>query len=506
MAMFEQKRAWIDHEMEKHWRSWFCYLCKFNSDQQSELAIHLGRHHPETLNEGPEHAMTYMTSRPLDYLDASRCPLCDWDKLLSSKGSITTVSRASFMGHLAHHLEQLALFAIPRAISDEDFDSLGTNHAANHSSQISQSIESSSSVQAEASIQSAIKTGPTKSSSPHTHESLSEVDSKPVSLVTISQAFPSEPQDNDTTVAWMTRTEDHNAEIVTSHAIDYPKITHTASQLFPLFRRTCTLCNQLLHSTSKESWDDAKKAINWVLARLNQLFGRLPATPTVDPGVTLALDSCVAIMDDLVGLSEQLIRNVAGMTFTEEIESLNERIAGAERLWTAFRETESAQPLADDDIARDEPDLMPSEGAVLQATTDVNVTASVIDTTTTHAAVDSSQKGQETAHKMAEEMQHQEYNIPAQLATTNLPEGVALSDPEVGSSMNTSEPVLIDASSLMFSPLGEQSSSVDKVANWIEGVEPDVTELSSGFPLPPVSKDISSTIEYRFAQLRNPQP
>jgi hypothetical protein len=101
---------------------------------------------------------------------------------------------------------------------------------------------------------------------------------------------------------------------------------------------------------------------------------------------------------------------------------------------------------------------------------------------------------------------YQEYNIPVQLATTNLPEGVALSDPEVGSSMNTSEPVLIDASSLMFSPLGEQSSSVDKVANWIEGVEPDVTELSSGFPLPPVSRDISSTIEYRFAQLRNPQP
>jgi hypothetical protein len=506
MAMFEQKRAWVDHEMENHWRSWSCHLCNFDCDRQSDMALHLEQSHRKDLSEENKHSMAYMTSRPLDSIDTNRCLLCDWGKVLLSKGSVTMVSRASFMGHLAHHLEQLALFAIPRAISGEDFDSLETNHAANHGSQIPQSIESSSSVQAEASIQSAIKTGPTKSSFPHTHESLSEVDSKPVSLVTISQAFPSEPQDNDTTVAWMTRTEAHNAGIVTSHAIDYPEITHTASQLFPLFRQTCTLCDQLLHSTSKESWDDAKKAINLVLARLNQLFGKLPATPTVDPGVTLALDSCVAIMDDLVGLSEQLIRNVAGMTVTEEVESLNERIAGAERLWTALRETEPAQPLADDDIARDEPDLMPSEGAVLQATTDVNVTASVIDTTITHAAVDSSQKGQETAHKMAEEMQHQEYDIPAQLATTNLPEGVALSDPEVGSSMNTSEPVLIDASSLMFSPLGEQSSSVDKVANWIEGVEPDVTELSSGFPLPPVSKDISSTIEYRFAQLRNPQP
>jgi hypothetical protein len=37
MTMFEHKRAWIDHEMEKHWRSWSCYLCKFMSNQQSDV-------------------------------------------------------------------------------------------------------------------------------------------------------------------------------------------------------------------------------------------------------------------------------------------------------------------------------------------------------------------------------------------------------------------------------------------------------------------------------------
>jgi hypothetical protein len=137
MAMFEQKRSWVDHEMEQHRRSWFCLLCKFSSVQQSDVTLHLERHHPETLSEELKPTMAYMASRPLDSMDASRCPLCDWDKVLLSKGSVTTVSRESFMSHLAYHLEQLALFAIPRANSGEDSDSLGTNHAANHGSQTS---------------------------------------------------------------------------------------------------------------------------------------------------------------------------------------------------------------------------------------------------------------------------------------------------------------------------------------------------------------------------------
>jgi hypothetical protein len=104
---------------------------------------------------------------------------------------------------------------------------------------------------------------------------------------------------------------------------------------------------------------------------------------------------------------------------------------------------------------------------------------------------------------------YQEYNIPAQLATIDLPEGVILprsSDAGVGSSMNSSEPVLLDALSLMSNPFSEHPSSDDKIANWIESVEPDVTDPSSGLPPLPISEDISSTIEYRFAQLRTPRP
>jgi len=104
---------------------------------------------------------------------------------------------------------------------------------------------------------------------------------------------------------------------------------------------------------------------------------------------------------------------------------------------------------------------------------------------------------------------YQDYDIPAQLASADFPEGVVpqrSSEPEASSSANSSEPVLIDASSLMLNPLNDQPSTGDKIAHWIEGVEPDVADPSSEFSLPPVPEDISSTIEYRFAQLRNPQP
>lgn len=230
MAMFEQKHSWIDHEMEKHWRSWFCCLCKFSSDQQSEVTMHLEQHHPETLSTEPTDTMTYMTSRPLDYLDASRCPLCDWDKSLASRNSVTTVSCASFMGHLAQHLEQLALFAIPRVNSGEASGSLNSNHAANQDSQVSQSTDNSKLPREERSIGSTIKADPTGSTSSSTREPLPGVDSKPVSLVTIR--LLAEPRSDDATVAWMDRTGAHNSEVVTSKAPSRPVFGVDLGELF----------------------------------------------------------------------------------------------------------------------------------------------------------------------------------------------------------------------------------------------------------------------------------
>ena len=211
MAMFEQKRSWIDHEMEQHRRSWSCLLCKFTSAQQSEVTLHVEQRHPETLGDEPTRTMTYMTSRPLDSMDASRCPFCDWDKVLLSKSSVTTVSRESFMSHLAHHLEQLALFAIPRIGSDNNSGSLNSNLAANRGSQASQGTEDSNSMGERPSIGVANTTreAPTEVASSPVEQSL---DSKAASFTAIGLAFPSQPQD---LLAWTTQTDRHDLEVVT---------------------------------------------------------------------------------------------------------------------------------------------------------------------------------------------------------------------------------------------------------------------------------------------------
>jgi hypothetical protein len=205
MAMFEQKSSWIDHETEQHWRYWFCHLCNFNSHTQSDVAWHLERFHRNDLNQHTEDLSVYMGSRPLEYLDASRCALCDWDKLLLSNGSVTTVSRDSFMGHLAHHLEQLALFAIPRATSDRTSGSLEANHAAHQSSRASQSVDVSSFLGGIQSIDSGTIAdldgfvGDTR-------------DSQAASLTTISQAFPSTLRGDDILSVWIDHAESHSQE------------------------------------------------------------------------------------------------------------------------------------------------------------------------------------------------------------------------------------------------------------------------------------------------------
>jgi hypothetical protein len=214
MTMFEQKRSWIDHEMEKHWRSWSCYLCNFTSNRQSEAESHLEKCHPGTLSEEDGHAMTYMTSRPMDYVDASRCQLCDWGKVLLSKGSVTTVSRQSFMGHLAHHLEQLALFAIPRVESGENSGSVESNLVANCGSHVSRSTENSSNAGDKplTGVETTTRVGPTEVASSPMQQTL---DSQAASFNAIGLAFPSQPQEHDATFAWMTSTEPHDSGAIT---------------------------------------------------------------------------------------------------------------------------------------------------------------------------------------------------------------------------------------------------------------------------------------------------
>jgi hypothetical protein len=94
------------------------------------------RHHPEMIQAGDEEAVLDIGRRPQRQIPATDCPCCshEWIDRLKERtffdptsDSILTVSPQVFKRHLASHLEQLALFAIP--IGSGSYEEINSNMA-----------------------------------------------------------------------------------------------------------------------------------------------------------------------------------------------------------------------------------------------------------------------------------------------------------------------------------------------------------------------------------------
>jgi hypothetical protein len=377
MVMFEHKRAWIDHEMEKHWRSWSCYLCNFMSNQQSDVESHLVRSHPNMMSES-ENATIYITSRPLDYIDTSRCMLCDWDKVLLSKGSVTVVSRESFMGHLAHHLEQLALFALARERPGENSGSIKSNHAAHHSSRASQNAGNSSLAGDESSIESATKED-TEKPSALTHQTF---DNQSSTFITISQAFPSQSQDRDATLAWMTRTESHDLEHITEsdEAMEqynpHDEIRRIAMRLLDVSSKLAVrVSHKAKHAfLASRAFDKTIKGISAQMVNCGLRIAR-----TFVPVFRNVLDDCIAIMSELQALVVEFGKDVESTKRTWE--TIKEGISEAQHLLAAALESDSLRQPADEKLPQDQSDETPTPDEIMPVATNPSATTSVVDTT-----------------------------------------------------------------------------------------------------------------------------
>ena len=76
--------------------------------------------HPGTFLENQLPALVARSGRPLERIPASACPLCDYETVLKNRLNIcsdqdpVTVKASTFRNHLGRHLEQLALFVLPK--------------------------------------------------------------------------------------------------------------------------------------------------------------------------------------------------------------------------------------------------------------------------------------------------------------------------------------------------------------------------------------------------------
>ncbi|KAF1925143.1 uncharacterized protein M421DRAFT_265696 [Didymella exigua CBS 183.55] len=132
---FGDINKWFQHEMTFHRVAYKCFLCPNKVYcQETKYISHLKREHAKILDGGGEQQGRDLARKPLAQIPASDCPCCsDWvdrlkERIIRSSGSasseILAVTPTVFKRHLAGHLEQLAIFAVPvGAATDDDSNS-----------------------------------------------------------------------------------------------------------------------------------------------------------------------------------------------------------------------------------------------------------------------------------------------------------------------------------------------------------------------------------------------
>jgi len=145
-AYFSNANDWFRHEMQEHRIKYTCRLCSDrNFDNPRVYLAHVQRKHSASIQISHEQTILDLGRTPLEQIRAEDCPCCsEWvDRLKKREETATNsfelsdrdvyVSPTVFKRHLASHMEQLALFAIPMTSTQENDES---NVGGNQSSSV----------------------------------------------------------------------------------------------------------------------------------------------------------------------------------------------------------------------------------------------------------------------------------------------------------------------------------------------------------------------------------
>ncbi|KAH7093791.1 hypothetical protein FB567DRAFT_181120 [Paraphoma chrysanthemicola] len=126
--LFKDLNEWFEHEMCEHRPSYHCIVCSGQEFRtQSRFVSHIERQHPVLLENSAKEFVLQISKKALRDIPASECPFCsNWEEQLRAKVGIAErkeismaqsdeihVTPSVFKRHVAAHLEELALFAIP---------------------------------------------------------------------------------------------------------------------------------------------------------------------------------------------------------------------------------------------------------------------------------------------------------------------------------------------------------------------------------------------------------
>ena len=131
--------AWFQHEISCHRVVYKCFICSdATSYSEKTYVAHLKERHAKILDNAEGELEMSLARKPLTEIPAKDCPCCtEWVDRLKEREVLAgtpilngtlTVNPTVFKRHLANHLEQLALFALPTITatdaSDESNDAI----------------------------------------------------------------------------------------------------------------------------------------------------------------------------------------------------------------------------------------------------------------------------------------------------------------------------------------------------------------------------------------------
>ena len=136
LKLFADRHTWFAHELECHRLEWCCRFCSHPPlASEKKLSTHMRHRHAQYSSPAQLPTLVMASRQSVDRILATECPLCHWDVTLKELNTHTpsdktlVVTLEQFRRHLGAHMEQLALFAIPRSYTDDEV-SADSNEAA----------------------------------------------------------------------------------------------------------------------------------------------------------------------------------------------------------------------------------------------------------------------------------------------------------------------------------------------------------------------------------------